>query len=127
MDVAALQSIFTTLPVDVVAVVLFATAATVLTLRMGASISIAFSLALIIATVLFDALPDTFMLGQVLSGIASPFVATAIYLGLVLVLTFVFYRMSATLSDDSARPLFAIRDGRLELLREIIGEILGEL
>ncbi len=111
MDVEALKGIFTTLPVDVVASVLFATAITVVTLRTGASISIAFSLALIIATSLFAALPATFLLGSALASIASPYVASAIFVALTILLTYVLYRMTSTLSDDSARPLFAIATG----------------
>lgn len=111
MDLDALRSIFTTLPVDLVACVLFATAITVITLRMGASISIALSLALVIANVLFAALPGTFAIGPMLQGVTSPYVAAGIYLGMTVVLTFVLYRMTSTLSDDSARPLFAIATG----------------
>lgn len=111
MDVEALKAMFTSLPVDVVAIVLFATLITVITLRMGASISIAFSLALLVANILYAALPYTFVLGDMLSGITSPYVAAGLYGVITLVLTFVLYRMTSTLSDDSARPLFAIATG----------------
>jgi hypothetical protein len=111
MDVEALKAMFTTLPVDVVAAVLFATAVTVATLRLGASISIAFSLSLIVAQAMFGALPDTFGIGPAVAGVASPYVAAGIYIALTLILTFILYRATSTLSDDSARPLFAIATG----------------
>ncbi len=111
MDVEALRAIFTSLPVDVVAIVLFATLITVITLRMGASISIAFSIALIVANILFAAIPDTFMIGNFVSSDTSPYMAVGMYGALTVVLTFVLYRTTSTLSDDSARPLFAIATG----------------
>ena len=107
MDVGAVQSIFTTLPVVIVAAVLFATVMTVVSLRLGASLAIGLSLSLIVSNALFAAIPNTFMIGGLVSG-ATPMVAAAIYCALVVVLTFVMYRMTSTLSDDSARPLFAI-------------------
>lgn len=110
MDVEAVRGIFSTLPVDVVASVLFATFITVATLRLGASFAISLSLSLIVANALFATLPHTFMLGSMLAG-TTPMVASAIFGALVLLLTFVMYRMTATLSDDSARPLFAIATG----------------
>lgn len=110
MDLGAVQSIFTTLPVDIVAAVLFATVMTVVSLRMGASLAIGLSLSLIVGNALFAVIPSTFMIGGLLTGV-SPMVAAAIYGGLVVVLTFVMYRMTSTLSDDSARPLFAIATG----------------
>lgn len=110
MDIEAVKGIFSTLPVDVVASVLFATFITVATLRLGASFAISLCLSLIVGNALFAALPNTFMLGGMLQG-TTPMVAAAIYGALVLVLTFVMYRMTSTLSDDSARPLFAIATG----------------
>lgn len=110
MDVEAVKGIFTTLPVDMVASILFAAAITVLTLRMGASLAISLSLSLIVSNTLFAALPGTYMLGSIVSGV-SVVVAAAIYGALVLVLTFVMYRMTSTLSDDSSKPLFAIATG----------------
>lgn len=101
---------FTTLPVDVVASVLFATAITVLTLRSGASLAIAFSLALVIANVLFAALPQTFAVGPALADVA-PLVASGIFVVLALVLTFIIHRMTSSLVDDSARPMLAILAG----------------
>lgn len=111
MDLEALKAMFTTLPVDLVAAVLFATAVTVSTLRLGASIWIAFSLALIVATTLFGWLPDTFGIGPAVSGLTSPYIAGGIYIALTVVLTFILYRTTSSLSDDSARPLFAIATG----------------
>ncbi len=111
MDIEALKVMFTTVPAGVVAIGLFATFITVLTLRFGASLAIAFSIALVIGHTLFSALPDSFMLGSVLSGITSPVMAAGIYGGLVVLLTIVLYRMTATTSDESARPLFAIATG----------------
>ncbi len=111
MDVAALQSMFTTMPAGFVAIGLFATLITVLTLRFGASLAIAFSLALLLGNTFFGVLPDSFMLGGILSGITSPYVAAGVYGALVVLLTFVINRMTATASDDSARPLFAIATG----------------
>lgn len=105
-----MQGMFTTLPVDLVAAILFATAMTVVTLRYGASPAIALGLSLIVSNVLFAAIPSAFMLGSMLSGV-SPFVAAGIYIVMVLVLAFVLYRATSTLSDDSARPLFAIVTG----------------
>ena len=110
MDVEAVKGIFTTLPVDVVASVLFATAITVMTLRLGASLAIALSLSLIVSNAIFAAIPGTYMLGSVLTGI-TPLVAAGIYGAIVVVLTFVMYRMTSTLSDDSSKPLFAIAAG----------------
>ncbi len=111
MDIEAVRGIFTTLPVDLVAAVLFATFATVVTLRYGASPAIAFSLALVIANVLYSMLPGTFGIGAALTGVSSPYIAAGIYGALTVLLTFVLYRMTSTLSDDSARPLFAIATG----------------
>lgn len=110
MDVEAVKGIFSTLPVDVVASVLFATFITVASLRLGASFAISLSLSLIVSNVLFAALPSAFMIGGMVSG-ASPMTAAALYGGFVVLLTFVMYRMTSTLSDDSARPLFAIATG----------------
>jgi hypothetical protein len=110
MDVAALQGMFTTLPVDLVAAILCATAITVVTLRYGASLAIALSLSFIVSNVLFAAIPSAFMLGSTLSSVSSS-VAAGIYIALVLVCAFVLYRATSTLSDDSARPLFAIVTG----------------
>lgn len=50
------------------------------------------------------------MLGSLVQG-ATPFVAAGIYSVLVLILMFVIYRMTSSVSDDSARPLFAILTG----------------
>jgi hypothetical protein len=111
MDLEAIRGIFTTLPVDIVAAVLFATFITVATLRYGASLAIAFSLALIIANVLYAMIPNTFGMAAIVSGTSSPYVTVGIYAGLTLLLTFILYRMTSTLSDDSARPLFAIATG----------------
>ncbi len=110
MDIGAVQSIFTTLPVDLVASVLFATFITIATLRLGASFAIALSLSLIISGTLFAALPGTFMIGPALSGI-GPMAAAGIYSAIVVLLTFILYRATSTLSDDSARPMFAIATG----------------
>lgn len=111
MDVEAVRSMFTSMPVDFVAAVIFATVITVITLRTGASLPIAFSLGLIIATVIFNALPGTFMIGSAVTGITSVFVLSGIFGAIWLVLSFILYRMTSTLSDDSARPLFAIATG----------------
>ncbi len=111
MDVAEISSLFTSLPTDVVAIVVFATLITVVTLRMGASVAIALSMALVVANVLYAAIPTTFMIGGLVSGATSSSVAAGIYVALSLLLTFVIYRMTSTLSDDSARPLFAIATG----------------
>lgn len=111
MDLEALKAMFTTLPVDLVAAVLFATAVTVSTLRLGASIWIAFSLALIAAATMFGWLPNTFGIGPAISGITSPYVAGGIYIALTLAITFILYRATSSLSDDSARPLFALATG----------------
>ncbi|MBP9757101.1 MAG: hypothetical protein KBD06_00715 [Candidatus Pacebacteria bacterium] len=110
MDLGAVQSIFTTLPVDIVAAVLFATMITVVTLRLGASLAIALSLSLIVSSALFSYIPNSFMIGGMLAGV-TPFVAASMYSALVVLLTFVMYRTTSTLSDDSARPLFAIATG----------------
>lgn len=111
MDLAAVQNIFTTLPVDIVAAVLFATAITIDTLRAGASRAIALSLALVVSLVLFDALPATLFLGPALDGLSNPMAQSAIFIGLTLAFAFVIYKMSSTLSDDSARPVLAIATG----------------
>lgn len=106
-----MQNIFTSLPTDVVAIIVFATLITVVTLRTGASVAIAFSMALIVANVLYAAIPTTFMIGGLVSGDMSPYIAAGIYGALTVLLTFVLYRATSTLSDDSARPLFAIATG----------------
>lgn len=111
MDIESIRGIFTTLPVDIVAAVLFATVITVVTLRYGASLAIAFSLALVIADVLYAMLPNTFGIATIVSGASSPYVTIGMYAALTLLLTFILYRMTSTLSDDSARPLFAIATG----------------
>ena len=111
MDIEAIKAIFTTLPVDVVATVLFAVAITVITLRLGASLAISLSLSLTVSNVLFSFLPDTFMVGPAVSKLASATVAGGIFVGLLVVMTLVFYRIMSTLSDDSARPMFAIATG----------------
>ncbi len=111
MDVETVKGIFTTLPIDMVAAVVFATLITVVTLRLGASISIAFSLSLITASVLFSSLPGTFGIGALVSGTTSPYVAGGIYIALTLLLTFILYRATSTLSDESSGPLFAIATG----------------
>jgi hypothetical protein len=111
MDVSALQSMFSTLPVDVVAAVLFATIITVLTLRAGASVAIAFSISILLSQILFASLTNTFLIGAAASGISSPYVGGGIYLALTLVLTFILYRATSTVVDDSARPLLAILTG----------------
>ncbi len=108
MDVEALKHVFSTLPAEVIGIVVFATLITVVTLRMGASISIAFSIALLVANMLFAAIPGTFMLGAALAGVTNAYASIGIYAALTLVLTFVLYRMTSTLADDSARPLFAL-------------------
>lgn len=110
MDVEAVKGIFTTLPVDVVASVLFATIMTVATLRLGASFAIALSLSLIVSNFLFAALPGTYMIGGMLSGV-TPIIAAGIFGALVVLLTFVLYRATSTVSDGSSTPLFSIATG----------------
>ena len=111
MDIEAVKAIFTTLPVDVVAAVLFAVVITVITLRFGASLAISLSLSVIVSNVLFGYLPNTFMIGPAVSKLASATIAGGIYVGLLALMTLVFYRIMSTLTDDSARPMFAIATG----------------
>lgn len=110
MDVEAVRGIFTTLPVDLVAAVLFATFITVATLRLGASFAISLSLSLIVSTFLFAALPSAYMIGGMVSGV-TPTVAAALYGGMLVLLTFVLYRATSTVSDGSSTPLFSIATG----------------
>ncbi len=111
MDTEALRSIFSTMPVDIVAAALFATVVTVDTLRSGASRAVSLSLGLVMATVLFAALPATYLIGPAVAGIATTQVASGIFAAITVLASFIMYRITASLSDDSARPLLAIATG----------------
>jgi hypothetical protein len=111
MDTGVLQSMFTTLPVDLVASVLFATFVTVVTLRYGASLAIAFSLSIFLSHILFTWLPSTYLLSSVVRTEMSPYASAGIYGALVLVCTFILLRATSSLVDDSARPMLALLTG----------------
>jgi hypothetical protein len=111
MDLDALRTIFSTLPVAIVAAALFATAVTVDTLRAGASRAIAFSLALLLGTQLFGTLSQTAFLSSVFNAGTSPRTALVAYIVLVFLLAFLFYRMNSSLHGDASRPMLALLTG----------------
>lgn len=111
MDFASISEMFTSLPMDVVAAALFATAITVDTLRAGASRAIALSLALVIAPTLYAIVPNTYLIGSVISGISIGYMDAIVFAALVVLLAFTIYRITTTFSDDSARPGLAIVTG----------------
>ncbi len=111
MDTEAIRGIFTTLPIDIVGAAVFATIITVDTMRAGASRAIALSLSLIISTVLFAALPGTFVVGGFVSSATTPVVAAGIFVALTILTAFIVHRATATVIDDSSRPLLALITG----------------
>lgn len=111
MNLAALMSVFSNIPLDWVVIAVFAFIMAADALRGGPSRATALALALPLTLLVAGALPDARLMGGIASQLTSPLLSV-IFDGILLVIVFIcMYRITDTYSADSAHPIQALFSG----------------